>query len=63
MPRCVGAGIMHAMNSARTPSRLLLVADPRPGAPADGRSSGVRRFRLARLQLDSRPPAPVAKRA
>jgi hypothetical protein len=55
-----GAGvIMLAMKRTSTPSRLLLVADRRSGA--DGPSTRVRRFRLARLPVTDRQMATPAK--
>jgi hypothetical protein len=50
---------MIAMKASGTPSKLLLVADRRPGS-SDGRSPEVRRFRLARLRVDDRPPTAIA---
>jgi hypothetical protein len=37
-----------------TASKVLLVADRRP-VPASRRDTPIRRYRLARLRLDSRP--------
>jgi hypothetical protein len=48
------------MNRPSSSSRLLLVADRRPATPELG--AAVRRFRLARLQLEGRSPAPPAAR-
>jgi hypothetical protein len=38
------------MTSPQTPSKLLLIADPR-GSSAETSPTGIRRYRLARLPL------------
>lgn len=47
-------GMMLAMTPSATPSRLLLIADPRPSMPRPARVP-VRRYRLARLRFEGRP--------
>jgi len=42
-----------AMTRPITPSKLLLVADPRPGSP-EPTSAPIRRYRLARIRFDDR---------
>jgi hypothetical protein len=49
-----GAPIMLAMTRPLTASKVLLVADRRT-APGSRRDTPIRRYRLARLRLDSRP--------
>jgi hypothetical protein len=57
----IGRGvIILAMNATSTSSRLLLVADGRSGSPTTA-TSGIRRFRLARLPIVQRPLAAPAK--
>jgi hypothetical protein len=46
--------IILAMVRPITASKVLLVADRRPPA-TDRQSTAVRRYRIARLRLDSRP--------
>jgi hypothetical protein len=46
--------IMLAMTSPLTASKVLLVADRRT-APDSRRDTPIRRYRLARLRLESRP--------
>jgi hypothetical protein len=48
--------IICAMVRPLTASKLLLIADRR-SAPSQPHSSAVRRYRLARLALEGRPPA------
>lgn len=48
------------MNSPQTVSKLLLVADRRAGS-SSATVAPVRRYRLARLQLDSRSTQPGAR--
>jgi hypothetical protein len=50
------------MNRPLTASRVLLVADRRE-VPSEERTAPLRRYRLARLRLDGRPPAIRAARA
>jgi hypothetical protein len=45
------------MSRPTTSSKLLLVADPRP-ASTDAGAVPVRRYRLARLRIDSRSSDP-----
>jgi hypothetical protein len=56
MPGWPPPGIILAMTRPIRSPKLLLVADPRP-APAES-NLPVRRYRLARLQLDGRSPEP-----
>lgn len=46
--------IMLAMTRPLTASKVLLIADRRQ-VPAGRRDTPIRRYRLARLRLDSRP--------
>jgi hypothetical protein len=48
---------MLAMTPPSTSSKFLLIADTRPVMPEPAGVS-VRRFRLARLRLESRPSEP-----
>jgi hypothetical protein len=54
------AGIMLAMTNPLTASKVLLVADRRATA-GRGDTAPVRRYRLARLQLDGRALTPRAR--
>jgi hypothetical protein len=51
---------MLAMTRPLTSSKLLLVADPRPGSPEPG-SVPVRRYRLARLRIDAPSTDPAER--
>jgi hypothetical protein len=51
-------GMILAMPRPTISSKLLLVADPRR-ASAPAASTAVRRYRLARLKLESRATDPV----
>lgn len=55
MPALGTAFKMLAMTRPITSSRLWLIADPRP-ATVEGIDVPVRRYRMARLRLDSHPP-------
>lgn len=54
------AAMMLAMTRPTTPSKLLLVADPRPVSP-DSDAAPVRRYRLARLRLEGREQEPARR--
>jgi hypothetical protein len=49
-----------AMTRYLTPSKLLLVADPRPASAERGRAR-VRRYRLARLRFEGRTVDPATR--
>jgi hypothetical protein len=51
---------MITMNRPLTSSKLLLVADQRGGA-ARGPAEPVRRYRIARLRLESRATQPAGR--
>jgi hypothetical protein len=48
------------MTPRPVPSKVLLVADPRVD-PSDAAATPIRRFRIARLRLDSRPVSGAAR--
>lgn len=57
--RALGAaGIMLAMTRPETSSKLILVKHRSPASDVD-RSAPVRRYRLARLQIDGRSGDPA----
>lgn len=49
-----------AMTAPTRRSKLLLVADQRPGPTGEG-GPAVRRYRLAKLRFDGRPADPHAR--
>lgn len=55
-----GAGIMRAMTRPATSSKLILVED-RSATPDAHRPAPVRRYRLARLQIEGRSSDPASR--